>query len=93
MISVIRFASMPRHFASVSLNPVTTELLYAIEAGPTLVGRTSWDLYPEAAKAVTDVGNGMGPNVEAVLGRRPISSCSTRASRIVSRRGNCAPPA
>ena len=55
----------------VSLNPVTTELLYAIEAGPTLVGRTSWDLYPEAAKAVTDVGNGMGPNVEAVLGRRP----------------------
>ena len=55
----------------VSLNPVTTELLFAINAGQTLVGRTSWDLYPEAAKAVTDVGNGMGPNVEAVLGQRP----------------------
>ncbi len=55
----------------VSLNPVTTELLFALGAGQTLVGRTSWDLYPEAAKAVTDVGNGMGPNVEAVLGQRP----------------------
>lgn len=55
----------------VSLNPVTTELLFALDAGQALVGRTSWDLYPEAAKAVTDVGNGMGPNVEAVLGQRP----------------------
>ncbi len=55
----------------VSLNPVTTELLFALGAGERLVGRTSWDLYPEAAKAVTDVGNGMGPNVEAVLGQRP----------------------
>jgi len=55
----------------VSLNPVTTELLFALEAGQTLVGRTSWDLYPDAARAVTDVGNGMGPNVEAVLGQRP----------------------
>jgi ABC-type Fe3+-hydroxamate transport system substrate-binding protein len=55
----------------VSLNPVTTELLFALNAGQVLVGRTSWDLYPEAAKAVTDVGNGMGPNVEAVLGQRP----------------------
>ena len=55
----------------VSLNPVTTELLFALGAGDKLVGRTSWDLYPEAAKAVTDVGNGMGPNVEAVLGQHP----------------------
>ncbi len=55
----------------VSLNPVTTELVFALERGQRLVGRTSWDLYPLAAEAVTDVGNGMGPNVEAVLGQRP----------------------
>jgi ABC-type Fe3+-hydroxamate transport system substrate-binding protein len=55
----------------VSLNPVTTELVFALGMGSTLVGRTSWDLYPEAARAVRDVGNGMGPNVEAVLGQRP----------------------
>lgn len=55
----------------VSLNPVTTELLFAIGAGDRLVGRTTWDLFPDAARAVPDVGNGMQPNVEAVLGQRP----------------------
>lgn len=55
----------------VSLSPVTTEILFAIGAGDRVVGRTHWDLYPPEAKAVTDVGNGMQPNVEAVLGVRP----------------------
>lgn len=55
----------------VSLNPVTTELLFALEVGDRLVGRTSWDLFPEAAKSVPDLGAGMGPNVEAVMGQRP----------------------
>jgi iron complex transport system substrate-binding protein len=55
----------------VSLNPVTTELLYALGAGDRLVGRTTWDLYSEEVRAVTDVGPGMQPNVEAVLATRP----------------------
>lgn len=55
----------------VSLNPVTTELLFALGAGDRVVGRTSWDLFPEAAKDVPDLGAGMGPNVEAVIGQRP----------------------
>ena len=55
----------------VSLNPVTTELLFALGAGDRLVGRTHWDLFPDAARAVPDVGDGMQPNVEAVLGRDP----------------------
>lgn len=55
----------------VSLNPVTTEFLFAIGAGELLVGRTHWDLHPAAASAVPDVGNGMQPNVEAVLGQHP----------------------
>ncbi len=55
----------------VSLNPVVTELLFALGAGDRLVGRTSFDLYPDAARAVPDVGNGIQPNVEAVLGQRP----------------------
>jgi iron complex transport system substrate-binding protein len=55
----------------VSLNPVTTELFFALDAGDRLVGRTSWDLYPAAAHDVPDLGNGMGPNVEAVLGQKP----------------------
>lgn len=55
----------------VSLNPTTTELLYAIGAGPRLVGRTSYDRIPAAVAAVPDLGPGLRPNVEAVLAARP----------------------
>ena len=55
----------------VSLNPATTDLVFALGAGSRLVGRTHWDLYPEAAKDVPDLGSGIRPNVEAVLGAHP----------------------
>lgn len=55
----------------VSLNPATTDLVFALGAGDRLVGRTHWDLYPDEAKAVPDLGSGLRPNVEAVLGARP----------------------
>ena len=69
----------------VSLNPNTTELVFALGYGDRLVGRTSWDLYPAAARAVPSVGDGMQPNVEAVLGQRPelvllYASASNRAA-------------
>jgi ABC-type hemin transport system substrate-binding protein len=55
----------------VSLNPTTTELLFALGAGGRLVGRTHWDVYPDAARRVPDLGDGLRPNVEAVLAARP----------------------
>jgi ABC-type Fe3+-hydroxamate transport system substrate-binding protein len=55
----------------VSLNPATTDLVFALGGGSRLVGRTHWDLYPEAAKDVPDLGSGIRPNVEAVLGAHP----------------------
>jgi len=55
----------------VSLNPVTSEAIYAIGAGDRLVGRTHFDGTPAAVKQVADVGNGLQPNVEAVLALRP----------------------
>jgi ABC-type Fe3+-hydroxamate transport system substrate-binding protein len=55
----------------VSLNPTTTELLFALGAGDRVVGRTEWDVWPDAARAVPDVGGGLRPNIEAVLARRP----------------------
>jgi iron complex transport system substrate-binding protein len=61
--------SAPARIAS--LNPATTELLFALGAGPRLVARTTWDVWPGAARAVTDVGPGLRPNVEAVLARHP----------------------
>ncbi|MBA3406044.1 MAG: ABC transporter substrate-binding protein [Gemmatimonadaceae bacterium] len=55
----------------VSLNPATTDLLFALGVGQRMVGRTHWDLYPDSAKAVTDLGTGLRPNIEAVLGVKP----------------------
>ena len=55
----------------VSLNPTTTELLFAIGAGARVVGRTSYDLYPAEVLEVTDLGQGLRPNIEAVLATRP----------------------
>ena len=55
----------------VSLSPSSTEILFAIGAGPRLVGRTDYCDWPPAARAVPSVGNGMQPSVEAVVARRP----------------------
>jgi ABC-type Fe3+-hydroxamate transport system substrate-binding protein len=55
----------------VSLSPATTELLFAIGASELLVGRTRWCDYPAAAASVTSVGDGMPPNIEAVLAQHP----------------------
>lgn len=55
----------------VSLVPATTEILFAIGAGPSMVGRTKWCDYPAAAAAVADVGDGINPNLEAILARKP----------------------
>lgn len=55
----------------VSLIPATTELLFAIGAGPVVVGRTAWCDYPAAAARVPNLGDGIAPNVEAVLASRP----------------------
>jgi iron complex transport system substrate-binding protein len=55
----------------VSLIPATTELLFAIGAGPAVIGRTAWCDYPAAAAKVPNLGDGIAPNVEAVLASRP----------------------
>jgi iron complex transport system substrate-binding protein len=65
----VRVDRTPRRI--VSLNPTTTELLYAIGAGDRLVGRTTYDRLPAAVQAVPDLGPGLRPNVEAVLAARP----------------------
>jgi ABC-type Fe3+-hydroxamate transport system substrate-binding protein len=55
----------------VSLNPATTETFFALGAGNRLIGRTQFDLWPDSARFVPDLGNGINPNVEAILGARP----------------------
>jgi iron complex transport system substrate-binding protein len=65
----LRVSSPPQRI--VSLNPTTTELVFALGAGKRLVGRTSYDSWPDSAKLVPDLGAGLRPNVEAILGAHP----------------------
>lgn len=55
----------------VSLNPATTEILFTLGAGGRLVGRTKYDLWPDSARFIRALGDGIRPNVEAVLGTHP----------------------
>lgn len=55
----------------VSLNPATTEILFTLGAGGRLVGRTKYDLWPDSARFIRALGDGIRPNVEVVLGTHP----------------------
>jgi iron complex transport system substrate-binding protein len=55
----------------VSLNPTTTETIFAIGKGSELIGRSHWDEWPDAARAVPDLGNGIGVNVEQIVSVHP----------------------
>jgi len=65
----VRLAAAARRI--VSLIPATTELLFALGLGPAVVGRTAWCDYPAEAAKVPNMGDGLQPNLEAVLGARP----------------------
>lgn len=55
----------------VSLNPTATEVLFALGVQQQLVGRSDYDEFPAEAKRLPALGNGIKPNVEAVLAARP----------------------
>ena len=55
----------------VSLIPATTEILFALGAGDRVVGRTHWDGWPPEVEQVPDLGDGIRPSIETVIGARP----------------------
>jgi iron complex transport system substrate-binding protein len=55
----------------VSLSPALTELLFTLGAGDRVVGRTRWGQDPEAVLSIPSVGDGLNPNIEAVVAREP----------------------
>ena len=55
----------------VSLNPTTTEILFAIGAGNRLVGRSQYDTFPDSAKLVPSLGPALRPSVEAIIDAKP----------------------
>jgi ABC-type Fe3+-hydroxamate transport system substrate-binding protein len=55
----------------VSLNPTTTEILFAIGAGPRVVGRSQFDVFPAEAARVPSLGLALRPNVEGLIAAHP----------------------
>ena len=66
---VVRFAEPPRRI--VSLVPALTELLFALDEGERLVGRTRYGVHPRAAREVPSVGEGVRPSLEPIVARSP----------------------
>jgi iron complex transport system substrate-binding protein len=55
----------------VSLVPAVTEILYAIGAGPRMVGVSSFDTYPSEVKALPKVGGLIDPDLERIISLKP----------------------
>ncbi len=55
----------------VSLAPSLTELLFTLGAAAQVVGRTDWADFPAEVADVRSVGDGLSPNVEMIVSRRP----------------------
>ncbi len=55
----------------VSLVPAATEMLFAIGAGPRVIGVSSYDHYPPEVESRTRVGALLDPDLERILALRP----------------------
>ena len=55
----------------VSLIPAVTETLFAVGAGPKVVGVGTFDAYPPEVKTVTRVGGLLDPDTERILALKP----------------------
>jgi iron complex transport system substrate-binding protein len=55
----------------VSMAPANTEIAFAIGAGDKMVAGTSYDDYPEEAKALPKIGDFANPNVEKIASFSP----------------------
>jgi iron complex transport system substrate-binding protein len=66
-------AAMPQRGAEriVSLVPALTEMLFAIGAGPQIVGVGSYDEFPPEVKSLPRVGALLDPDMERMLSLRP----------------------
>jgi iron complex transport system substrate-binding protein len=55
----------------ISLAPNVTEIIFALDAGKLLVGRTEYCDYPEDAKKIPSVGGLNNPSIESILKLKP----------------------
>ncbi len=55
----------------ISLSPSITEIVYALETGNSLVGTSSYSLYPSQAQKLPIVGGYENPNIERIIALSP----------------------
>ena len=67
---------------AVSLAPNLTEIVFAVGAGNSLVGVTSFDDFPEEAKKIAKVGDTINPNIENIIALKPQIVLVSTASQI-----------
>ncbi|HEX8097851.1 MAG TPA: cobalamin-binding protein, partial [Pyrinomonadaceae bacterium] len=67
-----------------TLAPNLTEIVYAVGAGPRLVGNTTYCDYPPEAKNVAKVSDTLHPNIERILALRPQLILVSTASQLES---------
>jgi iron complex transport system substrate-binding protein len=66
----------------ITLAPNLTEIVYAVGAGPRLVGNTTYCDYPPEANQVTKVGDTLHPSIERILALRPQLILVSTASQL-----------
>lgn len=78
-----RSVKLPQNIErAVSLAPNLTEIVFAIEAGDKLVGRTSYDNFPLEAQKIPTVGDTLNPNIENIIALKPNVVLVSTASQI-----------
>ena len=78
-----RSVSLPERVDRViSLAPNLTEIMFAIGAGDSLVGNTTYCDYPTEAKSVEKVGDTQNPNLERIIALKPQVVLVSTASQL-----------
>ena len=78
-----RSVKLPQNIErAVSLAPNLTEIVFALEAGDKLVGRTSYDNFPLEAQQIPTVGDTLNPNIENIIALKPNIVLVSTASQI-----------
>ena len=78
-----RAIGFPAHVDRViSLAPNLTEIVFAIGAGQTLVGRTRYCDFPAEAKRVEEVGDTLHPSLEKIIALKPQVVLVSTASQL-----------
>lgn len=70
-LSLTIAAAAPRPSRIISLVPSATEMLFAVGAGPRVIGVSSYDTYPPQVKKLPSVGALVDPDLERILSLKP----------------------